>query len=307
MSRRYFSILALIVLCMTCYCYSISIMPILALAQGDEYKTTYTIDIVEDGSATWVIEDRIGLTTQSGEAAFKEYVSALESNQSELEYFSNKINAIVSEAEASTGRGMAARNFNISFDVNDMPTGRYGVITYQFKWIGFATTEDKRIMAGDAFAGGLYLSKDNALIISYPSEYKVDAVSPEPNIVRDNELIWYGLRDFSSGEPSVVLRSTFLVVWVAISVIGVVAIIIAGGITYKKKREKKIIEQAILKTDEEKILEILKDAGGVLYQSDIIEKTGFSKSKTSALLNSLKENGRIEKVMKGRKNLIRLK
>jgi hypothetical protein len=101
-------------------------MPI--LAQGDEYKTTYTIDIVEDGSATWIIKDRIGLTTQSGEEAFREYVSALESNQSELEYFSNKINAIVSEAEASTGRGMAARNFDISFDVKDMPTGRYGVI-----------------------------------------------------------------------------------------------------------------------------------------------------------------------------------
>jgi uncharacterized membrane protein len=282
-------------------------MPILAQAQGDEYKTTYTIDILEDGSAIWVIEDRIGLTTQSAEAAFKEYVSALESNQSELEYFSNKIDAIVSEAEASTGRGMAARNFNISFDVTDMPTGRYGVITYQFKWIGFVTTEDKRIMAGDAFAGGLYLSKDNALIISYPSEYKVEAVSPEPDILRANELIWYGLRDFSSGEPSVVLRSTFQVVWVAISVICVVAIIIAGGITYKKKREKKIIEGEILKTDEEKILEILKDAGGVLYQSDIIEKTGFSKSKTSTLLNSLKENGRIEKIMKGRKNLIRLK
>jgi hypothetical protein len=40
---------------------------------------------------------------------------------------------------------------------------------------------------------------------------------------------------------------------------GIVAIIIAGGITYKKKREKKITEEAILKTDEEKILEILKD------------------------------------------------
>jgi hypothetical protein len=271
MSRRYFSIIALIVLSMTCY----SIMPILAQTQGDEYKTTYTIDILEDGSATWVIEDRIGLTTQSAEAAFKEYVSALESNQSELEYFSNKIDAIVSEAEASTGRGMAARNYNISFDVTDMPTGRYGIITYQFNWIGFAKTEDKRIMAGDAFAGGLYLSKDNALIISYPSEYKVDAVSPEPDIVRANELIWYGLRDFSSGEPNVVLRSTFQVVGVAISVICVVTIIIAGGITYKKKREKKIIMGEILKTDEEKILEILKDAGGVLYQSDIIEKNRF--------------------------------
>lgn len=301
MSRRYFSIIALIVLSMMCY----SVMPI--LAQGDEYKTTYTIDIIEDGSATWIIEDRIGLTTQSDEEAFNEYVSALESNQSELEYFSNKINAIVSEAEVSTGRGMAARNFNISFDIKDMPTGRYGVVTYQFKWIGFATTEDKRIMVGDAFAGGLYLSKDNALIITYPSEYEVDAVSPEPDIVRANELIWYGLRDFNSGEPKVVLRSTFQVVWVVISVIGVVVFIIAGRIIYKKKREKKIIEAEILKTDEDKILEILKDAGGVLYQSDIIEKTGFSKSKTSALLNSLKENGRIEKVMKGRKNLIRLK
>jgi hypothetical protein len=37
--------------------------------QGDEYKTTYTINIIEDGSATWIIEDRIGLTTQSDEEA----------------------------------------------------------------------------------------------------------------------------------------------------------------------------------------------------------------------------------------------
>ncbi|MBE0517103.1 MAG: hypothetical protein IBX41_06925, partial [Methanophagales archaeon] len=301
MSRRYFSIIALIVLSMTWY----SITPI--LAQGEEYKTTYTINIIEDGSATWIIKDRIGLTTQSGEEAFKEYVSALESNQSELEYLSNKIHAIVSEAEAATGRDMGARNFNLSFDVKDLPTGRYGVITYQFKWIGFAMTEDRRITAGDAFAGGLYLSKDDALIITYPSGYKVAAVSPEPDIVRANELIWYGLRDFSPGEPGVVLRSTFPVIWVVVSVIGAGALIIAGGITYKKKQEKKSIEEEILKTDEDKILEILKDAGGVLYQSDIIAKTGFSKSKTSALLRSLKENGRIEKVMKGRKNLIRLK
>lgn len=51
---------------------------------------------------------------------------------------------------------------------------------------------------------------------------------------------------------------------ITINVIGVVAIIIAGGITYKKKQKKEIIEEEILKTDEEKILEILKDSGGVL-------------------------------------------
>ena len=41
-------------------------------------------------------------------------------------------------------------------------------------------------------------------------------------------------------------------------------------------------------------------------QTEIVQKSGFSKSKTSSLLTNMVENGHIERVKKGRENLIRL-
>jgi uncharacterized membrane protein len=59
-------------------------------------------------------------------------------------------------------------------------------------------------------------------------------------------------------------------------------------------------------SDEERIVKYLEEAGGQMFQSDLVKKTDFSKSKLSMVLSDLKEKGTIIKIKKGKENLIRL-
>lgn len=59
-------------------------------------------------------------------------------------------------------------------------------------------------------------------------------------------------------------------------------------------------------SDEERIVRYLEEAGGQMFQSDLVKKTEFSKSKLSMVLSDLKEKGVIIKIKKGKENLIRL-
>ena len=58
---------------------------------------------------------------------------------------------------------------------------------------------------------------------------------------------------------------------------------------------------------EEKIIQLLKASGGEQYQSEIVKNLGLPKSTVSATLNDLHQRGIIQKIKKGRENLIRLK
>lgn len=57
-------------------------------------------------------------------------------------------------------------------------------------------------------------------------------------------------------------------------------------------------------TDEDRIQQLLDENGGRLHQSEIVSKTGWSKSKVSRLLSRMEENGLITKISVGRENLI---
>ncbi len=57
---------------------------------------------------------------------------------------------------------------------------------------------------------------------------------------------------------------------------------------------------------EERIIQLLKTSGGEQYQSEIVKNLGLPKSTVSATLNDLHQRGIIQKVKKGRENLIRL-
>jgi|GEM_PF-5077168 len=59
-------------------------------------------------------------------------------------------------------------------------------------------------------------------------------------------------------------------------------------------------------SDEERVVMYLEEAGGQMFQSDLVKKTDFSKSKLSMVLSELKEKGTIIKIKKGKENLIRL-
>ncbi len=62
-----------------------------------------------------------------------------------------------------------------------------------------------------------------------------------------------------------------------------------------------------LSEDERKIVDILKKEGGIAFQSDLVEKTSFSKSKVSRLLDRLEAEGIIERRRRGITNVVILK
>jgi len=65
-----------------------------------------------------------------------------------------------------------------------------------------------------------------------------------------------------------------------------------------------VVSDAELMTDEDRVLALLSESGGRMKQVDIVEETGWSKSKVSMLLSEMDEEGQISKLRVGRENII---
>ena len=141
------------------------------------YTTTYTITVQEDGSALWQIEYRTLLATDSDLAAFETYTRDLPSVY--LPQVQDLMQRSAAQASVAASRPMAISNVTGNAVVQTSPTGRYGVVVYSFTWSAFAEP-DGDLAIGDAFAGGLYLARDNTLILRYPTGWTVSRAEPAP-------------------------------------------------------------------------------------------------------------------------------
>jgi len=273
---------------------------------------TYTITIREDGTADWHVEYRTLLASDEDVGAFDSYTKNVSFTY--LPQFEDLMQRSAAQAAAATSRPMEITDFAGDTVIQTTPTGRYGVVYYSFSWENFAKTGTD-LAIGDAFAGGLYLAKDHTLIIRYPSGYTVSGAEPAPDQVRDG-LIWYGQRSFGAGEPRLVFEEPGLP-WLPALLGGVlILIVIAGlyGVISKRRRsepdEPEVaavpLSEADLISLEDRIIYLLKTSGGEQYQSEIVKNLGLPKSTVSATLNDLHKRGSIQKVKRGRENLIRL-
>ena len=270
---------------------------------------TYTITLLEDGTANWHVEYRSLLASDEDVEAFDSYTKNVSFTY--LPQFQDLMQRSAAQASAATSRPMEITDFAGDAVIQTTPTGRYGVVYYSFSWKNFAKTTPYLVI-GDAFAGGLYLAKDNTLVIRYPSGYTVSITEPVPDQVRDG-LIWYGQRSFGAGEPRLVFEKPDFP-WLPLlpgSVL--VLLVIAGlyGVISKKRRSEPedaaaSLSEADLISLEDRIVQILKTSGGEQYQSEIVKNLGLPKSTVSATLNELHKRGIIQKIKKGRENLIRL-
>jgi hypothetical protein len=279
------------------------------------YTTSYTITVGEDGSALWQIEYRTILATESDRAAFENYTRDLPSVY--LPQVQDLMQRSAAQASVAATRPMAISNVTGNAVVQTSPTGRYGVVIYSFAWSGFAEP-DGSLAVGDAFAGGLYLAKDNTIILRYPYGWAVTRAEPAPDDQRDG-LVWYGLRTFGPGEPRVTLEKPSFPLVPVIVVLFCISLAGAGFMVYQRRKGREMQEDheeqehapAPLSAAEEagieeRIIQLLKTAGGEQYQSEIVKALGIPKSTISSSLNSLHQQGIIQKVKKGRENLIRL-
>jgi hypothetical protein len=284
-------------------------------ADTPTYATTYTITVQEDGSALWQLEYRTLLATDSDLAAFDNYTRELPTVY--LPQVQTLMQRSAAQASLAASRPMAISNVTGNAVVQTSPTGRYGVVVYSFSWSGFAEP-DGTLAVGDAFTGGLYLARDNTLILRYPSGWTVTRAEPAPDDQRDG-LAWYGLRTFSPGEPRVNLEKPSFPFVPAIVILFLICLAVAGGLLYRRKKNRVIPEEPAEPEEtvppltdaeaaglEERILHLLESAGGEQYQSEIVKALGIPKSTVSSSLNNLHQRGLIQKVKKGRENLIRL-
>lgn len=273
------------------------------------YRLEYVIGVRVDGSAYWVIEQRgIGI-------------------QPSFETFHQKVNSLLERAKEKTSRNMTAKYLSMTANLS----GSYSIIKYMFLWENFSEVEGSRIRIGDVFGVEnffQYLYGDGAVYIKYASEYVIESVSPTPHAQYPSipMLEWYGTEDFKTGEPKIVLREKSLPTglfeiivknWI-LTIILAVLLIIGGsaGLCYfkfqrkiKKHMEQKGVEGRIplgIENDEEKVISLLKAAGGSMYQSTIADRCGFSRAKASKLLKMMEDKGRIRREGKGREKIVTL-
>ncbi|PTD94104.1 hypothetical protein C9439_04260, partial [archaeon SCG-AAA382B04] len=192
-----------------------------------------------------------------------------------------------------------------------------GEISYEFLWTNFSEKQGDELKIGDVFVGGLTLGENDSLSIQHPTNYSVESVNPTPNQTETTELVWLGPKQFDPQKPSVVLT------WEPsnggqkpggegdlplLPIISIFVVLLLVLIVYYYKfwpgpdEDTKKIE----KSDEQLIVDLIRESDGELYQSEVVKKTDFSKAKVSNLLKSLNEKDKITKIQKGRKNLIRL-
>lgn len=281
-------------------------------------STTYTVTVLEDGSALWQIEYRTPLATEGDLAAFNNYTRDLPSVY--LPQVQDLMQRSAAQASVAAARSMAISSIAGNAVVQTSPTGRYGAVVYSFGWSGFAEP-DGTLAVGDAFAGGLYLARDSTLIVRYPSGWTVTRAEPAPDDQRDG-LAWYGLRTFSPGEPRIILEKSSFPVVLVIAILVMIVVAAAGFLIYLQKKRRAGKKGAAEPEEcegpaaplsaaeesglEDRITALLTAHGGELYQAEIVRRLGIPKSTVSSALNSLHRRGLIQKVRTGRENLIRL-
>jgi hypothetical protein len=292
-----------------------------AAATVPAYTTTYTITVHEDGSALWQMEYRTLLASDDDLQAFNNYTRDLPSVY--LPQVRDLMQHSAVQASVAASRSMAIGNMTGNTVVQTSPTGRYGIVIYSFSWSGFAKP-DGSLAIGDAFAGGMYLAKDSTLVIRYPYGWTVSLAEPAPDQQRDG-LVWYGLRSFGPGEPRVLLEKPAFPLLPVITGIFLITLVLAGFMLYRAKKRRagqdmlkenddpaEAGEPAALLSEadeaglEERIRSLLESGRGEQYQSEIVKTLGLPKSTVSSALNNLHRKGVIQKIKKGRENLIRL-
>jgi uncharacterized membrane protein len=266
------------------------------------------IQIRSDDSAAWII-------TQKANA---------NSSIDNWQQFQNKVVLLVEKAQDRTGREMSEEFENMSISLS----GSYAVVAYSFNWINFSKTENASITIGDVFRvenffQGLY--GDGEVSMTYPPGYVIETVSPQPYQRDDSHrtLIWVGTADFTN-DTSIVLEQGALTLGL-LTVLQQDAIMIASLISlvsgslivfyyikYRQKRRREATEKPEIppppemESDEEKIMNLIRDSGGSILQSTITDKCRFSKAKTSQILSTLESKGMVHRYKKGRQKVVTL-
>jgi len=137
----------------------------------------------------------------------------------------------------------------------------------------------------------------------------------------------YGLRSIaenscSHGSECTMYGTIALQTWLSLAIAGLVGIIglflifskeeVVEKIVVKHKKihikdKKQPIDYSKLNKDEKILVKLVEDANGTIFQSDLVEKSSFSKVKVTRILDRLEGMQLIERKRRGMTNVVVLK
>ena len=298
------------------------------------------VDIAPNGTATWTIEYRIRLDDENATAAFDSLQADIRENRTAFrERFATRMTRTVDAAASETDREMTLRNVSVSAERRQLPQ-TYGVVSYSFEWTGFARVDGERLVVGDAI-GGIFLDTESRLVLAWPADYEATAVEPGGFDDRDSAVAWTGPVDFGPNGPRAVVQPAgtggtggvpVAIVAGAALLVGVVA---AGGYAYRR-RERGATGTTTAETDEgagtaaapatgaagrdnsadgppeellspeERVLRFVRGSGGRVKQQAVVSEFDWTAARTSQVVGSLREDGKVETFRLGRENVITL-
>ncbi len=283
---------------------------LLVTSLAPEPVTVYSIQLLDDGSSQWIVEQRFPLGP--AESEIPENLS--ETLSTRAAEYQERLSTIVGEASRILGREMSLESVSLEARVLETISGRMGVIRLSFIWRGFAKVSQLGVIeVGDVFLGGLYLAEGESLRIYLPEGYIVVEARPRPDDFGERYVGWAGRRIFADGEPRVVASSrppaagaggqpTWIDLWL-LAIVTAAALTTAVLVIHTIRRRTR---HSGRKGDVEIILEFLRRNGGRAYQSQIVRECGLPKSTVSTLLKVLEAEGRVVRERMGRENLVRL-
>jgi|GEM_PF-993426 len=295
------------------FCVMTMLLTAVPRTQAYTLQTKYTVEIHEDGTASWVIEQSAYLETDTDQASFEQLI-----NQA-MEYisqFQSNVSTIIGQAHLGTGRFMTAENITVGG--TESGVGAYGFLDYSFDWTNFALVENTNITIGDAFSNESFMFGDGELSILLPTGYIVKSCSPSPDQNLNDLLEWNSVGDFQDGQPTIqlsqgttngiIVSSSFLLLLeVTLPVIGA---ILASMLVLRARRKREIIlESSAIKAikegdNSERIIALLRKEGGQILQSKITEQLKFSKAKTSKILGEMENKEIIKRHKSGRDKIV---
>lgn len=296
----------------------------------DADRTVTTIEVHPDGTAVWTVEVWTRLEDDAAVERFREFQTAFRENTSRyLAPFETRIRNVVTQARNATGRDMQATDFTAETRVQEVPR-RWGITEYQFRWEGFAREADDTLRVGDVFEGGYYLTPQDTLRIEHPESLERTAVDPQPETTESRAVEWTGEMDFDDGRPHLVLTDTTTETadtttgpgnttttpavpvgpegrsWLLpVGFLAILGLLAVGGYVITR-RENHAVEPRVT-TDAEAVESLLEANQGRMKQAMIADELDWTPSKTSRVLSSMEEDGRIERTRIGRENLVSLR
>lgn len=192
-----------------------------ALAQDFEAdRVDFEITVYENGSATWAFRYKQDLETEQDRQDFETYAEEFNENETDLyRTFRRGAMRLTTNGTEVTGRNMSAENFQREARTEglDPAQATRGVIEMSFRWDGFARVEQpddgRRVVMGDVFEGGLYITSEQQLIVRAGPELAFSDVQPddgefdEGTMAESDTVTWSGGtdgREFNPSRPRVV-------------------------------------------------------------------------------------------------------